>query len=104
MRLGLALRWLFAMALVLPGAARPGEAQPVLSCEQILAIVQDTARFRNQGLSLEQVLRGIRDLEVKHALPPLEGQALQTAARLVFLGDAAPEQIALECLKSRGKK
>lgn len=104
MRLGLVLRWLVAVALVVPAPARPADAQPVLSCEQILGIVQEAARLRNEGTSLEQVLRGIRDLEAKHALPPLEAEALLTAARLVFLNDASPQQIAIECLKTRKKK
>lgn len=82
-------------------AAEPAEG---FSCEQIYEVVKDTARNRNQGQTLDQVQRGLKEVEVRHALTTLESDALKKAVSLVYLGDASPEEIALECVKTRKKK
>lgn len=106
MRFALLSRCLIAAALHAGVRAHAAEtdAVPVLTCEQIYEIVKDAARYRNQGQTLDQVLRGMKDVEAKQPLAPLEGEALRKAVSLVYLGEAAPEEIALECIKSRKKK
>jgi len=104
MQFAIPARWLIAAWLSLTGAVFAAEPQAGLGCEQIYEIVKEAARYRNQGQTLDQVLRGLKEIETQRALAPAEADALRKAVSLVYLGEASPEEITLECVKSRKKK
>lgn len=104
MPLAPASRWLIAAGLSLAASVFAAEPEAGLTCEQIYEVVKEAARYRNQGQTLDQVLRGLKEVETQRALVPVEAGALRKAVSLVYLGEASPEEITLECVKSRKKK
>lgn len=97
-------RWSIAALLTAAIPLLAAEPQPGLTCEQIYDVVKDSARHRNQGQTLDQVLRGLKEIETPQPLTKIEAEALRKAVSLVYMGDAAPEEIALECVNTRKKK
>lgn len=96
--------WLIAAVLTAAAPLHAADTDGGLSCEQIYDVVKESARYRNQGQTLDQVLRGLKELEARQPLTPIESEALRKAVSLVYLGDVAPEEVALECVKSRKNK
>ena len=87
---------LIAICLALTGA----EARAALTCEQLLAATQAAVRYRDQGYSLNQVMAGLKDVEVEHKLSKAEFDLLQKSVSASYLSQATPEEIAVECFKS----
>lgn len=104
MQFAIPARWPIAAWLSLTGAVFAAEPQAGFGCEQIYEVVKEAARYRNQGQTLDQVLRGLKEVETQRSLVPAEADALRKAVSLVYLGEASPEEITLECVKSRKKK
>lgn len=90
---------------VSPGAlAAEAAAGGALTCEQIYAVAQATVRYRDQGHSLDQVLGGLRGLEDQNKLSAQEVEVLRRAVSVSYMGTAAPEEIALDCVQGRKNK
>lgn len=104
MQLAIPLRWLIVASLIAATRAIAAEPESGLGCEQLYEVLKDSARHRNQGQTLDQVLRGLKDVEARQPMTALEVEALRKAVSLVFMGDAAPEEIVLECVKIRKKR
>lgn len=84
-------------------AAFGAEAGPGLSCEQVFAVAQASVRYRDQGHTLDQVLSALKDVEVQNRLAAQEIDLLRKAVSVTYMGQATPEEVALECVQARGK-
>jgi hypothetical protein len=87
------------MALAL--ALMPSLASAALTCEQLLAISETTVRYRDQGYSLSQVLAELKDIDAAKRLTPAELDVLRNSVTLVYLSNASPKEVALECVQAR---
>ncbi len=87
-----------AMAVSLAWSAPSAAA---LTCEHIFAIAQSVVRYRDQGHALGQVLDALKGVETEGKLTPAETEVLRQSISLVYLGQASPEEIALECVQAR---
>lgn len=74
-----------------------------LTCEQIFAVAQSSVRFRDQGQALAQVLAVFDGDDVKSKFDGAQIALLRDAVSVVYLGNATPEEIALECVRTRGR-
>jgi len=90
-----------ALALLFVPHADAGAA---LTCEQVYAVSQASVRYRDQGHALHQVLAALREVEVENKLSAIELKLLHNAVAIAYLGQASPEEIALECVQSRRLK
>lgn len=89
------------LVVLSPGVLAAGAADGALTCEQIYAVAQAAVRYRDQGLSLDQVLGGLRGLEAQNKLSAQEVEVLRRAVSVSYMGNAAPEEIALDCVQGR---
>ncbi len=80
------------------------DAWAALTCEQVYAVSQASVRYRDQGHALHQVLAALKDVEVQNKLSAIELELLHKAVSIAYLGQASPEEIALECVQSRRLK
>lgn len=92
---------LAALALMPPAAGAAAVAEGTLTCEQIFAVAQASVRFRDQGHSLDRVLDGLREVDAQRRLSASEMSLLRNAVSIAYLGNASPEEIALQCVRSR---
>lgn len=89
------------LAAILPALVPAPNAHAALTCEQVFAIAQASVRFRDQGHSLNQVLAALKDVDPDKRLNPAEQELLRKAVSIAYLGQASPEEIALECVQGR---
>jgi len=86
------------LASTLCAAAEPATG---LTCEQIFAVAQTAQRYRDQGYTLNQVLAGMNGVNADGKLTAAELDTLRRALTLAYLGNASPEEIAIECISVR---
>lgn len=86
-------------ALTLWASALPAHA--ALTCEQILAVLQNTVLLRGQGYSLQQVLAGLKSDDIAAKLSADEIQVLRKSVTAVYLCDATAEEVALACKEAQ---
>lgn len=91
------------LAMTLPGHASAADAGAVLTCEQIYAVAQTAIRYRDQGHALAQVLSVLGAGDVRDKLDGAQFALLSNAVSIAYLGHATPEEIALECVRARGR-
>ena len=72
-----------------------------LTCEQIFAVAQTALRYRDQGYTLNQVLEQMKGLNAEGKLTAAELDTLGRVLTLAYMGNASPEEIAIECIKVR---
>ena len=89
-------------AFTLWASALPAHA--ALTCEQILAVLQNTVLLRGQGYSLQQVLNGLQGDALEAKLSADDIQVLRKSVTAVYLGNASIEEIVLACREARGDK
>lgn len=98
----------FVTAALLAMSALPSIAaeQPAagLTCEQLYAVAQSAVKYRDQGYSLAQVLGGLKSLQSEGKLTPGEIETLRRVITLAYMGNAAPEEIGLECMNVQGTR
>lgn len=87
--------------LVLALAAPAAPARAALTCAQLLAVLQSTVQFRDQGYSLQQVLAGLKGNDLAAKLTAEELQVLRKSVTAVYLGDASTEQVVLACKEAQ---
>jgi hypothetical protein len=85
------------------GDAFPAQADATLTCEQVYAVAQSSVRFRDQGLALAQVLAVLDGNDIRSKFGGAQIALLRDAVSLAYLGNATPEEIALECVRARGR-
>ncbi len=90
------------LAVVLLALALAPHARAALTCEQLLAIMEAAVRYRDQGYSLSQVLAGLKGIDTEHKLDAAEVGVLRKAIEAVYLGNATPQELALECVRATG--
>jgi len=73
-----------------------------LTCEQLFAITQSAVRYRDQGYSLDQVLGGLKGVDAEGKLTAAELDVLRRSITIVYMSQATPEEVALECVRARG--
>lgn len=91
------------MAVTIPGRALAADVGTALTCEQIYAVVQTAVRYRDQGHALAQVLAVLEGGDVRNRLDGAQFALLRDAVSIAYLGNATPEEIALECVRARGR-
>ncbi len=89
------------MALASPAFAADAGAK--LTCEQIYAVAQTSVRYRDQGHALSQVLAALEVDTIKNKLDGAQFALLRNAVSVVYLGNATPEEVALECMRVQGR-
>lgn len=92
--------------LLLCGVMAPAfaaDAGAKLTCEQIYAVAQTSVRYRDQGHALSQVLAALEADSVKNKLDGAQFALLRNAVSVVYLGNATPEEVALECMRVQGR-
>ena len=90
----------FISMSTLCAAAEPAAG---LTCEQIFAVAQTALRYRDQGYTLNQVLAEMKGVNAEGKLTAAELDTLRRALTLAYLGNASPEEIALECISVRDR-
>jgi hypothetical protein len=86
------------------GTCAAAEQATGLTCEKIVAVAQTAVRYRDQGYSLEQVLKGLKEVETEGKLSAGEIATLRKTVTAAYLSQATPEEIAVECLRVLGGK
>jgi hypothetical protein len=95
---------LFLWGLVmLPLQAVAADAGARLTCEQIYAVAQSSLGYRDQGHALAQVLAALEGGDIRRRFDDTQVEALRSAVSAAYLGTATPEEIALDCLRRRGR-
>ncbi len=89
------------MALAAPAFA--ADAGSRLTCEQIYAVAQTSVRYRDQGHALSQVLAALDGDAIRNKLDGAQFALLRNAVSVVYLGNATPEEVALECMRIQGR-
>lgn len=89
--------------MALPSRGLAADAGTTLTCEQIFAVAQTAIRYRDQGHALAQVLAALDGSDVKQRLDDAQVALLRNAVSIAYLGNATPEEIALECVRTRGR-
>ena len=88
-----------------PGnAAEQAKPDGGLTCEQLYAAAKSAVQYRDEGYSLSQVLSALKSAQAEGKLTPAEIETLRKAVTFAYLSTAWPEEIALECQRTRGKK
>jgi len=72
-----------------------------LTCEQVFAIAQSVVRYRDQGYSLDQVLGGLKGIDADGKVTAAELDVLRKSITVVFMSQATPEEVTLECVQVR---
>lgn len=89
--------------MALPGRGLAADTGTTLTCEQIYAVVQAAVRYRDQGHALAQVLSVLEGGDVRNRLDGAQFALLRNAVSVAYMGNATPEEIALECVRARGR-
>jgi hypothetical protein len=95
--------YLVAVFISMSTLCAAAESPAGLSCEQIFAVAQTALRYRDQGYSLNQVLAEMRGVNAEGKLTAAELDTLRRAITLAYIGNASPEEIALECISVRDR-
>ena len=61
-------------------------------------------QYRDEGHSLPQVLRALKDLQSEGKLTAADIETLRRTITLVYLGNASPEEVGIECRDAKGAK
>ncbi len=72
-------------------------AQAALECGQVIAVAQTTVKLRDDGVSLNAVLREMDTPELRQKLDAKEINLLRQIVRLSFTSEASPHEIAEAC-------
>jgi hypothetical protein len=89
-----------AIALVL-ALLLAAPASAALTCEQLIVIAETAVRYRDQGYTLNQVLAELKSVDRDNRLTAAELDVLRNSVSLVYLGNASPKEVALECVQAR---
>ncbi len=73
-----------------------------LTCEQLFAVAQTAVRYRDEGYTLDQVLSALKAVNAEGKLTAGELETLRRAVTLAYMGNASPNEIALECVRVQG--
>lgn len=76
-------------------------AQAEVSCEQLVAISQQTINLRNQGASLESVLADTEKAEMKRLFTATELEFIRLLIRESFTGGYSPYDVHEACEDGR---
>jgi hypothetical protein len=85
------------MILLLPCALARAE----VTCEQLVAISQQTVSLRNQGASLTTLLADTEDSEMKRRFTPTELEFIRLLIRESFVGAYSPHDVNEACQDGR---
>ena len=92
--------WLNLHATLCAGAV----PEPGLTCERLYAVAKSAVQYRDEGYTLKQVLAALKSEQDEGKLTAGEIETLRKAITLVYLGNAWPEEVAIECRNARGAK
>jgi hypothetical protein len=95
--------YLAAVFISMSTLCAAAESPAGLTCEQIFAVAQTALRYRDQGYTLNQVLAEMRGVNAEGKLTAAELDTLRRAITLAYIGNASPEEIALECISVRDR-
>lgn len=76
-------------------------ARAEVTCEQLVAISQQTVVLRNQGASLASVLAGTEDAEMKRRFTMTELEFIRLLIRESFIGAYSPHDVHEACEDGR---
>jgi hypothetical protein len=88
----------------LPNAAEQAKADAGLTCEQLYAAAKSAVQYRDEGYSLSQVLAALKSVQSEGKLTAAEIETLRKAITFAYLSTAWPEEIALECKRTKEKR
>jgi hypothetical protein len=83
--------------LLLPCALARAE----VTCEQLVAISQQTVTLRNQGVSLPKLLDDTEDVEMKRRFTPTELEFIRLLISESFVGAYSPHDVSEACEDGR---
>jgi hypothetical protein len=87
------LRTFAVIILLLPCALARAE----VTCEQLVAISQQTVTLRNQGASLPKLLADTEDAEMKRRFTPVELEFIRLLISETFVGAYSPHDVHEAC-------
>ena len=72
-------------------------AHAALECDQVVAVAHTTVKLRDEGASLNNVMREIESGDVRQKLDAREVNLLRQIVRLSFTSEASVHEIAESC-------
>jgi hypothetical protein len=104
MKLSRVLTAVLLLGPALVNGAEKAKPEAGLTCEQLYAAAKSAVQYRDEGYSLSQVLAALKAMQAEGNLTPAEMETLRKAVTFAYLSTASPEEIALECQRTREKK
>ena len=85
-------------------AAEQAKPETGLTCEQLYTAAKSAVQYRDEGYSLSQVLAALKSVQGEGKLTPAEIETLRKAITFAYMSTAWPEEIALECQRTKEKR
>ena len=75
-----------------------------VTCEQLFSVAKSALQYRDEGYTLSQVLAALKDAQGAGKLTAQEIETLRKAITMVYMSNASPEEIGIECRDARGTR
>ena len=75
-----------------------------VTCEQLFGVAKSALQYRDEGYTLSQVLASLKNAQGEGKLTAQEAETLRKVITMVYMSNATPEEVGMECRDARGAK